>query len=98
MFSHGPFGLSAGSKYERRRSKTLLKVKTFYDEEAIVVGHADGTGRVAGMCGSLLCETPDKRRFKVGSGLSDAQRRDPPAVNAVITYRYQELFSLLKVD
>ena len=23
----------AGSKYERRRSKTLLKVKTFYDED-----------------------------------------------------------------
>eukprot|EP00438_Fugacium_kawagutii_P032660 Skav216056 [mRNA] locus=scaffold2261:47400:49990:- [translate_table: standard] len=46
-----------GSKYEHRRSKTLLK-------EAIVVGHAGGTGRVAGMCGALLCETPDKRRFK----------------------------------
>ena len=66
-------------------------MKTFYDEEAIVVGHAGGTGRVAGMCGALLCETPDKRRFKVGSGLSDAQRRDPPQLNAVITYRYQEL-------
>lgn len=33
-------------------------------QEAIVVGHAGGTGRVAGMCGALLCETPDKRRFK----------------------------------
>lgn len=80
-----------GSRYEHRRSKTLLKVKTFYDEEAIVVGHAGGTGRVAGWCGALLCETPDKRRFKVGSGLSDAQRQDPPVINAVITYRYQEL-------
>ncbi|CAE7299237.1 ligA [Symbiodinium natans] len=80
-----------GSKYEHRRSKSLLKVKTFYDEEAIVVGHAGGSGRVAGMCGALLCETPDKRRFKVGSGLSDAQRQDPPQLNAVITYRYQEL-------
>ena len=82
---------SPGSKYEHRRSKSLLKVKTFYDEECIVVGHAGGTGRVAGMCGALLCETPDKRRFKVGSGLSDAQRRDPPPLNSVITYRYQEL-------
>eukprot|EP00930_Biecheleria_cincta_P049778 TRINITY_DN34983_c0_g1_i1.p1 TRINITY_DN34983_c0_g1~~TRINITY_DN34983_c0_g1_i1.p1 ORF type:complete len:692 (-),score=162.13 TRINITY_DN34983_c0_g1_i1:290-2365(-) len=80
-----------GSKYEHRRSKSLLKVKTFHDEEAIVVGHEGGTGRVSGMCGALLCETPDKRRFKVGSGLDDAQRRDPPPVNSVITYRYQEL-------
>eukprot|EP00434_Breviolum_minutum_P014224 symbB.v1.2.012543.t1/scaffold819.1/size162441/14 len=61
---------SPGSKYEHKRSKTLLKVKTFYDEEAIVVGHAGGSGRVAGMCGALLCETPDKRRFKVGSELT----------------------------
>mmetsp|Transcript_106897 Transcript_106897/g.189990 ORF Transcript_106897/g.189990 Transcript_106897/m.189990 type:complete len:616 (-) Transcript_106897:155-2002(-) len=80
-----------GSKYEHRRSKSLLKVKTFHDEEAIVVGHDGGSGRLEGMCGALLCETPDKRRFKVGSGLSDAQRRDPPRVNSVITYRYQEL-------
>jgi DNA ligase-1 len=28
-----------GSKYEWSRSSTLLKVKTFHDEEAIVVAH-----------------------------------------------------------
>jgi len=80
-----------GSIYERRRSKSLLKVKTFHDEEAVVVGHETGKGRLSAMCGALLCETPDKRRFKVGSGLSDAQRHDPPRVGAVITYRFQEL-------
>ena len=37
-------------------------------QEAIVVGHAGGTGRVAGWCGALLCETPDKRRFKAWQG------------------------------
>jgi hypothetical protein len=79
------------SAYERRRSKALLKVKTFHDEEAIVVGHETGKGRLASLCGALLCETPDKRRFKVGSGLNDAQRHDPPQVGSVITYRYQEL-------
>ena len=26
---------SAGSKYEHKRSKTLLKVKTFYDEDLL---------------------------------------------------------------
>lgn len=80
-----------GSVYEHRRSKSLLKVKTFHDEEARVTGHEPGHGRVAGMCGALLCETPDKRCFKVGSGLSDTQRRHPPKVGSVITYRYQEL-------
>ena len=28
---------SAGSKYEHKRSKTLLKVKTFYDEDLYAV-------------------------------------------------------------
>jgi len=79
------------SAYEHRRSKSLLKVKTFHDEEAIVIGHEEGVGRNRGVCGALVCETPDKRRFKVGSGLSDAQRRDPPKTGSVITYRYQEL-------
>eukprot|EP00929_Paragymnodinium_shiwhaense_P060969 TRINITY_DN30439_c0_g1_i1.p1 TRINITY_DN30439_c0_g1~~TRINITY_DN30439_c0_g1_i1.p1 ORF type:complete len:786 (+),score=177.72 TRINITY_DN30439_c0_g1_i1:96-2453(+) len=81
------------SVYEHRRSKTLLKVKTFHDEEAIVVGHEEGKagGRTAGLCGALVCKTPDGRQFKVGSGLSDEQRRAPPKVGAVITYRYQEL-------
>ena len=33
------------SKYERRRSEKLLKVKKFDDSEAIVIGHQRGTGR-----------------------------------------------------
>jgi len=82
---------SSGSIYEHRRSHTLLKVKSFHDDEARVIGHDAGKGRVSGMCGALVCETPDGRRFKVGSGLSDAQRRVPPSVGTVITYRYQEL-------
>jgi len=82
---------SPGSIYEHRRSHSLLKVKSFHDDEARVVGHDAGKGRVSGLCGALVCETPDGRRFKVGSGLSDAQRRTPPAVGAVVTYRYQEL-------
>lgn len=82
---------ASGSMYERKRSKTLLKVKTFHDEEALVVGHEDGEGRLKGMCGAMNCRTPDGRTFKVGSGLNDAQRRCPPKLNTVITYRYQEL-------
>jgi DNA ligase-1 len=30
-------------------------------------------------------------RFSVGTGFSDREREDPPAVGAIITYRYQEL-------
>ena len=41
------------SQYENRRSKTLLKVKTFHDDEAKVIGHEAGEGRCVGMVGSL---------------------------------------------
>lgn len=80
-----------GSKYVAGRSSTLLKVKTFHDAEAIVVDYVPGKGRHKGRCGALRVEMPDGTRFSVGTGLSDAQRENPPAVDAVITYRYQEL-------
>src|SRR5512147_2347207 len=38
-----------GSTYERGRSSTLLKVKSFQDAEAEVVGHSPGTGKFKGV-------------------------------------------------
>ena len=43
------------SKYENRRSHSLLKVKTFHDDEATVLGYKPGTGRCLGMAGALRC-------------------------------------------
>ncbi|SCZ87287.1 BZ3500_MvSof-1268-A1-R1_Chr2-2g04753 [Microbotryum saponariae] len=80
-----------GSKYEGRRHKSLLKVKSFDDAEARVIGHVVGTGKYIGVTGSLICETESGQRFSVGSGLSDAQRSDPPPIGSIITYRFQNL-------
>jgi DNA ligase-1 len=80
-----------GSRYEVGRSSTLLKVKTFHDAEARVVEHQAGEGRHKGRLGALVVEMADGTRFKVGTGFSDAERRAPPAVGTIITYRYQEL-------
>lgn len=44
------------SVYEGRRSASLLKIKTFYDAEAIVTGHAPGKGRNKGITGALKCK------------------------------------------
>jgi DNA ligase-1 len=80
-----------GSHYEAGRSATLLKVKTFADAEACVVGHEPGKGRHKGRLGALLAELPNGVKFAVGTGLSDAERNSPPPVGSTITFRYQEL-------
>jgi DNA ligase-1 len=80
-----------GSSYEAGRSATLLKVKTFHDAEARVIEHLAGAGRHKGRLGALLVELPDGTSFSVGTGFSDAQRENPPAVGSTITFRYQEL-------
>jgi DNA ligase-1 len=80
-----------GSKYEVGRSQSLLKVKTFHDAEARVIGHAPGTGKHKGRLGALVVELADGTKFNVGTGFSDAERESPPALGAIITFRYQEL-------
>jgi DNA ligase len=80
-----------GSLYEVGRSATLLKVKTFKDAEATVTGHQGGAGKHKGRLGALLVRLADGTEFAVGTGFSDKQREAPPAVDSVITFRYQEL-------
>ncbi|HTN67346.1 MAG TPA: DNA ligase, partial [Burkholderiaceae bacterium] len=69
----------------------LLKVKTHDDAEARVVAHLPGQGKYQGLVGALLVETADGRRFRLGSGLAEADRRAPPPVGAWVTYRFRGL-------
>ncbi|MCA9720440.1 MAG: DNA ligase, partial [Myxococcales bacterium] len=79
------------SMYAAGRSRSLLKVKRFHDAEAKVLGYIDGQGRHAGRVGALSVVTPGGVHFAIGSGLSDADRDDPPKIGAIVTFRYQEL-------
>ena len=80
-----------GSRYAAGRSPTLLKVKSFHDAEATVLEHLPGAGRHRGRMGALLVVLPNGTQFSVGTGFTDPQRGQPPAVGSVITFRYQEL-------
>ena len=79
------------SVYEGKRSGTLLKVKTHDDDEATVIGHKPGKGKFEGMLGSLRVRTTDGREFSVGTGFTNAQRKNPPPIGSVVTYRYRGL-------
>ena len=82
------------SLYKGQRSDDLLKLKTHEDSEAMVVAHVPGQGKYTGKLGALLLEMPavgnqPAQRFKLGTGFSDAQRQNPPAVGMRVTYRFR---------
>lgn len=77
--------------YRAERSTDLLKLKPYLDAEARVTAYLPGKGKYAGMLGALEVTTPDGVRFAIGSGLSDAQRRAPPPLGSLVTYKYHGL-------
>jgi DNA ligase 1 len=81
----------ADALYKTGRSDTLLKMKPWEDAEAVVIGHVPGKGKYAVVLGALRVRTSDGREFSLGTGFSDEQRRNPPPVGAVVTYRYHDL-------
>ena len=89
--------------YERKRSKNALKYKKFKDAECEVTEVNAGTGKYAGLMGSVTCKSlgaagsssdeqiPRGVKFKIGSGFSDEERANPPKIGSIITYKYQNL-------
>jgi len=80
----------ADALWREGRSDALFKFKPELDEEGLVVGHQRGKGRLAGLTGALLLQTPQGQRLALGAGLSDALRRNPPPVGTWVTYRFPE--------
>jgi DNA ligase-1 len=79
------------STYVVGRSSTLLKVKSFKDDEATIIAHLPGTGRHKGRLGALECRLANGITFSIGTGFSDKERDTPPPIGATVTFRYQEL-------
>ncbi len=75
--------------YQSGRSDDLLKLKRFDDAEAVVIGYKPGKGRNAGLMGAVKVRTADGKEFCIGSGFTREQRRRPPAMGSLVTYRYQ---------
>lgn len=87
--------------YLSGRSDQALKVKIKQDAECVVRGYTEGKGKYIGQVGALLCEIapgqfkhlskPADRVLKIGSGLSDQQRANPPAIGTLVTFQYMGL-------
>ena len=81
----------ADAAYVTGRSDVLLKLKPLQDTEAVVIEHVPGKGKYTGMMGALRVKTPDGKLFLIGTGFTDAVRKNPPPVGTTVTYTYSGL-------
>ena len=56
--------LRLDGKYENKRSKNLMKHKSFVDEEYIIKDIVEGEGNRTGTAGYFVFETEDGKTFK----------------------------------
>ncbi|KND01754.1 uncharacterized protein SPPG_03547 [Spizellomyces punctatus DAOM BR117] len=80
----------AGSLYIGKRDASLRKLKKGLDAECVVVGYEEGKGRNEGVVGSLKCRLENDKVFWLGSGLTDEDRKCPPPIGSVVTFRFME--------
>jgi len=78
------------ASYIGKRTSKALKVKSFYDTECKVIGYTKGKGKYVGMIGALICKLDNETIFKIGSGLTDKIRKNPPKVGTIVTFKYKE--------
>ena len=86
-------------------SQNIQKIKPTQDAECIVKGYTPGKGKYKGLVGAILCE-PVKGSFnlsrlnnldnlnkpiKIGSGLTDDFRKQPPPTGSLVTFQYMGL-------
>ena len=69
----------ANSFYLSGRSDNLLKLKPWQDAEATVVEILPRKGKFRGMMDSLLATDESGRSFRIGSGFSNKEQRNPPS-------------------
>ena len=76
--------------YESRRSLSLLKLKRFESDEALVIGHKAGQGRLQGLLGSLLLLWQG-RHISLGSGIPSSLRISPPPLGTRVSFSFEGL-------
>lgn len=84
---------NGSTDYYTGRNRDALKVKSYLDEECEVIGYNKGKGKYHDKVGSLLCRMENRKVIKIGSGLSDEQRINPPEIGSIISFKYYGLTS-----
>ena len=87
--------INLDTPYECKRTKNLIKVKKFYTLDLKVVDAVEGDGRLKGTLGALVVDYKGNT-VNVGSGFSDAQRKEfwenkDSIIGRVIEVKYKEI-------
>lgn len=87
--------VNTDSQYECKRTKTLMKVKKFFDVSLRVVDVEEGTGRNKCRLGAIVCKYYDNT-VKCGSGFSDEQRNyywehKDKILDKIVDIKYKEV-------
>ena len=72
-------------------SNIAYKYKAYEDSECEVIGYTQGKGKFKGQLGAILCQAfidGAYKTFKIGSGFSNKERKSPPPLHSIITYKY----------
>ncbi len=77
--------------YIAKRTNKALKYKGFKDDECEVISYNNGKGKYEGLLGSFTCKLKNGITFKIGSGLIDKDRKNPPKIGQTVTFKYQGL-------
>lgn len=87
--------LSLDAPYECKRTKTLIKVKKFYDFDLQIIGYEEGTGKNKDKLGAFVVDYKGNH-VNVGSGFNDEERKSfwenrEELIGRVITVKYKEI-------
>ena len=76
------------ARYQIGRTVNIMKLKPFDDADGEVIEHLPGNGKYKGMLGAIRVKTADGIIFKIGSGFSDNERKSPPEIGSIVTFKY----------
>ncbi len=79
--------------YYSGRTGDALKYKSFIDAECRVLSIIEGKGKFENDMGAITCDYQGKS-IKIGSGFSTQQRRSPPAIGTMVSFKYYGLTHL----
>ena len=79
-----------------RDSQTAFKLKAQNDAECKIIDYTRGNGRLNGKIGAIICESLEDKNagikqgkiFRIGSGLDDKMRENPPKIGTIISYKF----------